>query len=276
MHKILILDENSKLRSLLEEIARVEDEEIEMFWAAGRFDADTIIQQEAPQVMLVNIDSSACYSSAKSLVKQNNCPAIVVMGETLKENTEDKTKKKELQKLKALEEIQFPFDPDKICETLENALFKAEGKYDEITGLYKKSCFDYRMARLMRRKTKGTFFSLSLDAYSFADNPSNPLQLQMAAYAFKTNMPDNGITGINKATLLGFIPSEKPRAETVKFIEELIGTVCSAVGDPPIYICGGAAESEAYDFSLEKIYQYADKATAISKDAGKNCVKFYK
>lgn len=276
MYKVLILDENSKLRSLLEEIARVEDEEIEMFWASGRIDADTIIQQEAPQLMLVNTDSSSCYSAAKALVKQKNCPGIAIMGEKLKEKKEDKTEKKELQKLKALEEIQLPFDPDNICEALENALFKAEGKYDEITGLYKKSCFDYRMARLMRRKTKGTFFSLSLDAYSFADNPSNPLQLQTAAYAFRTNMPEDGITGINKATLLGFIPTEKPREETVKFIDGLIKTICEAAGDPPIYICGGAAESGFYDFSQEKIYQYADKATAVSRDAGKNCVKFYK
>lgn len=275
MHKILILDENSKLRSLLEEIARAEDEEIEMFWAAGKFDADTIIQKESPNVMMVNVDSGSCYSAAKSLAKQKGCPRILVIGTTLEEKNADKNAKKELQSLKALDEIQLPFDPDTLCETLENALFKAEGKYDEVTGLYKKACFDYRMERLMRRKTKGTFFSLSLDAYSFAANPSKPLQLQPAAYAFKTNMTE-GIIGINKATLLGFIPGEKPRAETVKFIDGLIKTVCEAAGDPPVFICGGAAESEAYDFSLEKIYQYADKATAISNDAGKNCVKFYK
>lgn len=276
MYKVLILDENSKLRTLLEEITREEDEEIEMFWASGRIDADTIIQNEAPQLMLVNTDSGSCYSAAKALMKQQNCPSIAVMGEKLKEKNENKTEKKELQKLKPLEEIQLPFEPVEICEALENALFKAEGKYDEITGLYKKSCFEYRMERLMRRRTKGTFFSLSLNAYSFADNPSNPLQLQMAAYAFRTNMPENSIMGINKATLLGFIPSEKPRAESVKFIEGLIKTICEAAGDPPIYICGGAAESEFYDFSPETIYQYADKATAVSRDAGKNCVKFYK
>lgn len=269
LHRLLVLDETPKVEILIREILEADGGEFEVKRASDKIDAEIAVNGDKPELALVSLASGKAVSALKSLIKKNICPPLVFMGNNLG------AKPKELSAVKAVDEIALPFDPDEFCLKIDDDIFLGAGKVDELTGLFKKGWFDYKMEKLMKKKVKGTLFCMSLDAYSFAANPPTMLQLQMASYALKSGFKD-GILAISGTMILGFFPSDKPRKENEKYINELIGTMCAAADQPPIFICAGAAESDMYDFSAEDTYVFANKAMSLSLDAGKNCVRYYK
>lgn len=270
MHNMLILDETPGVDLLFKEILELEGEEFNIRTAANKTDAELMIRNENPEMLIVSVDSEKCLSVLKALQKKKICPPVVIMGKNLEE------RQKELKPLKAIDGIELPFELPELCLKIEDDLFIAAGKVDELTGLFKKPWFDYKLEKLMKKKIKGTLFCMSIDAYSFAANPPTPLQLQMAAYALKANFEEDGILGINGTMILGFFPSQRPRRDNQKYIDNLIKTMCKAADEPPVFICAGAAESDMYDFSAVDTYVYANKAMGVSQEAGKNCVRYYK
>ncbi|MCM1055654.1 MAG: hypothetical protein NC394_09050 [Bacteroides sp.] len=270
MHNLLLIDETPNVDLLFKEILELEGEEFGIKTAADKTDAEMLIRDEKPEMLFVNADSEKCLGILKELNKKNICPPFVIMGKDPEE------KQKALGKLKAIDSVELPFDPKDFFFRTEDDLFLAAGKFDELTGLFKKPWFDCKLERLMKKKTEGTLFCMSIDAYSFAANRPNPLQIQMAAYALKTNFKEDGILGIHGTTVLGFFPTARPRRDNQKYIDGLIKTMCGAADEPPVFICAGAAESKTYDFSAEDTYVYANKAMGMSIEAGKNCVRYYK
>lgn len=270
IHKLLVIDEILSAGELIKEIVNADDNYTVLFTNA-RTEAETIVAKQSPDLILLNADSKVCLGIADGLKKKKECPPFVIMGKGIG-NGESK---KAFKNLKPLDEIKLPFDMDDLSQRLEEACFIAEGMIDEITGLYKKPCFDYKVSRLMKKKTKGVFFSISLNAYSFAANPSAPLQIQMSVFALKNGLKD-GILGINGNVVLGFIPLQEAQTKTETRLNKLIETMHNAVEGPEIFTPAGAVQSEDFDYSLEDMFLYADRAMELSKNEGKNLIKFYK
>ena len=269
-HKLLVIDEISSVGELIKEIVNT-DNNYTVCFANGKTEADKIFAKQRPDLILLNSDRKICLDIADYLKKVKDCPPFVIMGkglETAKNN-------KSLKKLKLLDEIKLPFDIDDLSQRLEEACFMAEGLIDEVIGLYKKTCFEFKVNRLMQKKTKGVFFSISLNAYSFAANPSAPLQIQMSVFALKDGLKD-GILGINGNVVLGFIPTQEAKSKTEARLNKLIETMHKAVEGPNIFTPAGAVQSQDFDFSLEDLFLYADRAMELSKNEGKNLIKFYK
>lgn len=270
IHKLLVIDEISSVGELINEIVNT-DGNYSVSFTNSRTEADKIVAKQRPDLILLNADSRVCLDIADGLMKKKDCPPFMIMGKTVEEGGNEKT----IKKLKPLDKIKLPFDIDSFCKKTEEACFLAEGLIDEITGLYKKPCFDYKVNRLLKKKTKGVFFSISLNAYSFAANPSNPIQIQMSVFALKNGLSD-GILGINGNVILGFIPSQEDQKKTEARLDKLIETMRNAVEGPEIFTPAGAVQSEQFDYSLEDLFLYADRAMELSKNEGKNLVKFYK
>ncbi len=269
LHRLLVLDETPKIEILFKEILEADGGEFEIKRASDKIDAELAVNEFNPELALVSLNSGKAVAALKSLQKKNICPPLVFMGNNLG------VKPKELLKIKAVDEIELPFDPAEFCLKIDDDIYLGAGRVDELTGLFKKGWFDYKMEKLMKKKVKGTLFCMSLDAYSFAANPPTRLQLQMATYALKSGFKE-GILAINGTMILGFFPSEGKRADNERYINGLIETMCAAADQPPIFICAGAAETDMYDFSAVDTYVYANKAMGLSLDAGKNCVRYYK
>lgn len=269
MHKLLILDDTPKIEILFKEILESDGDKFDIRKASDKIEADIALNEQKPEMAIVNIDSSKAVTVLKALDKKKECPPFVFIGRNLA------VKPKELLKMKPVDEISLPFDPEEFRTKTDDDMYIAMGKVDELTGLFKKPWFDYKLEKLMRKKVKGTLFCMSLDAYSFAANPPTQLQTQMAAYALKSSFRE-GILAIHGTMVLGFFPSDKPRKENEKYINGLIETMCAAADQPQIYICAGAAESDMYGYSAEDTYVYANKAMGQSLNAGKNCVRYYK
>ena len=269
MNKLLVIDENMGVSKLMGEIIALESEDYAVYGAATRMEAEGIMYKEKPPIVLVYVDSDNCVSAAESLLKKDKELRFLVMGRGLE------NRKNLLKKFKPIDKIELPFDPDKFVDIIDNAFFTAKDMVDELTGLYKKPAFDMKLTRLMNKKTKGTFFCISVDSYSFASNPASPLQFQMSVYAMKTKL-ENVLTGIKSGTVYGFIPTEEPREKVQALLDEVVQLMHGSVEGKEIFLAAGAAESEMYDYSVEDLYLYADKAMDLSRSSGKNCVKYYK
>lgn len=269
MFRLLILDETPGAGLFFREILELDGDRFDVRTAEEKTAAEMSVKEEKPDLMIVSADSEKCLSALKSLQQKKICPPFVIIGKSIDE------KQAEIKKLKAIDEIKLPFDIEEFTLKIEDDLFIAAGKFDELTGLFKKPYFDYKLEKLMKKKTEGTLFCMSIDAYSFAANPPTPLQLQMAAYALKSNFRE-GILGISGTMILGFFPSSKQRRDNQKYIDGLIKTMHAAADEPPVFICAGAAESKSCDFSAVDTYVYANKAMGLSLEAGKNCVRYYK
>ena len=268
MNKLLVIDESAGVPKLMSEILALESDDYTLYGAATRIEAEGILFKEKPPLVLVCVDSEACVAAAESLQKKDKELCFLFMGKNVE-------RKPLLKKFKPVEKIQLPFDPDKFVDIIDGAFFTAQNMVDELTGLYKKPAFDMKLKRLMKKKTKGTFFCISIDSYSFASNPATPLQFQMSVYAMKTKL-ENALTGINGGTVYGFIPTEEPREKIQAQLDEVVELMRSSVEGKEIFLAAGAAESEMYDYSLEDLYLYADKGMDFSRNLGKNCVKYYK
>lgn len=270
MHKLLILDEQEGVSALINEIINTEGY-YSVSFAGSRSEAESLLKNQSFSLILFTADSKSCLDAADALRRKKGCPPFVIMGRELN----DKGISKSYKRFKPIDEIRLPFEINDLFDRMEDDCFIAEGLVDELTGLFKKPCFDIKLERLMKKKTQGFFFCLSLNAYSFAANPSEPLQIQMAAYALKNNFKD-GILGISGNQIVGFFPSQRSKWDFVKQFNKLIATMCQAADKPEIFIAAGAAESDKYGFSPEELLLYADKAMALSGEEGKNLIKFYK
>ena len=268
MNKLLVIDENAGVPKVMSEILALESDDYTLYGAATRIEAEDVLFKQKPPVALVCADSDTCVAAAESLMKKSKELHFILMGK-------DPGKKSLVKKFKPVEKIELPFDPDKFVDMIDNAFFTAQNMVDELTGLYKKPAFDMKLARLMKKKTVGTFFCISVDSYSFASNPATPLQFQMSVYAMKTKL-ENALTGINGGTVLGFLPTEEPREKVQALLDEVVMLMHDAVEGREIFLAAGAAESEMYDFSVEDLYLYADKGLDFSRNQGKNCIKYYK
>lgn len=269
MHKLLILDDTPKVEILIKNILESDGDKFDIRKGTDKIGTDIALKEQNPEMLIVNTDSSKAVSVYTALDKKTECPPAVFIGKNLA------VKPKELNKIKAVDEIALPFVPEEFCLRMDDDIYKALGKFDELTGLFKKSWFDHKMEKLMRKRVKGTMFCMSPDAYSFAANPPTQLQRQMAAYALKSTFTE-GILAVHGTMILGFFPSDRPRKENEKYLNSLIDVMCKAADEPKIYICAGAAESELCDYSAVDTYVYANKAMAQSLSAGKNCVRYYK
>ena len=269
MNKLLVIDENAGVPKLMSEILALDSDDYTIYGAATRIEAEDVLFKEKPPVALVCVDSDVCVSAAESLMKKNKELRFILMGKNVEKH------KPLVKKLKPVGKIELPFDPDEFVDMIDDAFFAAQNLVDELTGLYKKPAFDMKLARLMKKKTAGTFFCISVDSYSFASNPATPLQFQMSVYAMKTKL-ESALTGINGGTVLGFLPGNEPREKVQALLDEVVKLMHDAVEGREIFLAAGASESEMYDFSMEDIYLYADKGMDLSRTSGKNCVKYYK
>ena len=269
MNKLLVIDENAGVPKLMSEILALESDDYTLYGAATRIEAEDVLFREKPPLALVCVDSDACIAAAESLLKKSKELRFLLMGKNVEKH------KPLVKKFKPVEKIELPFDPDKFVDMIDAAFFTAQNLVDELTGLYKKPAFDMKLKRLMKKKTIGTFFCISIDSYSFASNPATPLQYQMSVYAMKTKL-ENAITGINGGTVYGFLPTEEPREKVQALLDEVVELMRGSVEGKEIFLAAGAAESEMYDFSVEDLYLYADKGMDFSRNLGKNCVKYYK
>lgn len=269
MNKLLVIDENAGVAKVMNEILALESDDYALYGAASKIEAEDVLFKKKPQVALVCADSKNCAAAAESLQKKSNELRFILMSREM-----DKQKAL-VKKLKPVGKIELPFDPDEFVNMIDEAFFIAQDMVDELTGLYKKPAFDMKLKRLMNKKTVGTFFCISVDSYSFASNPATPLQFQMSVYAMKTKL-ENVLGGIQGGTIYGFFPTDKPRAEVQKLLDDVVMTMHDAVEGKEIYLAAGAAESEMYDFSVEDLYLYADKGMDFSRNQGKNCVKYFK
>lgn len=269
IHKILLIDDTPKIETLIKEILESDGGEFEIKKVSDKIDAEIALRELNPGLALAVADNARSVAVVKALLKKNICPPLVLMGKNLQ------VKPKELLGVETVEEITLPFKPEEFCLKIDDAIYKGAGRVDELTGFFKKDWFDYKLDKLMKKKVKGTLFCMSIDAYKFASNPPTKLQVQMVTYALKSKFKE-GILAINKTMILGFFPSDRPRAENERYIDGLIDTMCSATDQASIFVCAGAAESEMYDYSAEDMYLYANKAMSLSQDAGKNCVRYYK
>lgn len=273
LHKprILIIDENEGSIELFEEMINTENE-YELFLASKKIYAQNMILKENIDFILLSVDSSTCLSIGSALLKQKNCPPFVLMGKLF----ENEQAAADISRtFKPITVLKLPIELDDICEKIENASFVAENMIDELTELYKKPCFDYKLSKLMRKKTDGIFFCISLNAYSFAANPSKPLQIQMSVFALKNSFSD-ALLGISGNIVLGFLPTSMTKKDFEKRLNSTIDQMLEAAEKPIIYIPAGACESKDCDYSPEDMLLYADKAMAYSGYDGKNQVKFYR
>ncbi len=270
--KILIIDEQEGSLPLINQIINAENE-YQLFRESGKIKAGNILFKEKPDMILLCTDSKPCIQTAESLLKRRECPRFVLMGKGLEDG---KPTVSDFKRFKALDAFKLPFEMDEFSKRIEDASFIAEGMIDELTGLYKKPCFDFKLNKLMRKKVDGIFFCISLNAYSFAANPSLPLQIQMAVYALKISVDENTLLGISGNIIVGFIPTNMNEKEAEKMLNEIIEKMVEAADKPVIYIPAGACTSMQYNYSPEDMLIYADKAMAYSGSEGKNKIKFYK
>lgn len=269
--KILIIDELEAVLDLMNQAINYENE-YDLFLESKKINAQNIIFREKPDFILLCADSDASLIAADALLKLKECPPFVLMGKLFENDDEAR---EIIKRFKPLGTIKLPFELDEICETIEDDSFIAEGMVDGLTGLWKKPVFDYKMNKLMRKKPDGVFFSVSLNAYSFAANPSTPLQIQMAVFALK-NRFNEALLGISGNIVLGFLSTDKPAKDIEKRLNDAIDEMLEAAEKPIIYIPAGACESKTCSYSPEDMLISADKAMAWSGYEGKNRVKFFK
>lgn len=269
--KLLIIDEHGGTLDLLNEVINTE-KEYKLFIESKKINAQDKVYKEKPDLILLCADSSVCLSTGDALLKLKNCPPFVLMGKVF---ANERAAADIVRRFKPMDTITLPFEIDEICQKIENDSMIAEGMVDELTELWKKPCFDYKLNKLMKSKSNGVFFCVSLNAYSFAANPSKPLQIQMSVFALKNRFSD-ALLGISGNIVLGFLPTDRPKKEIEIRINNAISEMIEAAEKPIIYIPAGACESKDYDYSPEDMLLYADKAMAWSGYEGKNKVKFYK
>lgn len=261
MRKLMLIDENSAAPVVIQEVLNFENR-YKVCGAVGKFGAEDTLKKEKPELILVNTDNDTCVASAVNLSKLESCPDIVLFG-TGKKNIK-------LSK-KPLDVIELPFDTEDFCERIEDAYFTAKGFWDPITGLFKKQCFDVKLERLMAKKTNGVCFEMGLNAYSYAANPSTPLQIQMAVYAMKTELK-GAIFGINSNVIVGFLPVSLSNEEAQKKFEQVVALMCEAAGEPKIYITAGISFADERDYSVDDMLLFADKGMGLSRGQGSNTV----
>lgn len=272
LHKprILIIDENEGVVDLFDEIINT-DNEYELFFENKKISTQDALLKENFDFILLCADSDICLDIGRALLKEKNCPPFALMGRVF----ENKDKAKDVVKaFKPIDTVKLPIELDDICEKIEYISFKAEGMIDEMTELYKKPCFEYKLGKLMKKKTDGIYFCISLNAYSFAANPSTPLQIQMAVFALKNSFSD-AMLGINGNIAMGFLPTSMTKKDFEKRLNDTIKQMLEAAEGPAIYIPAGACTSRDRDYSTEDVIIYADKAMEYSSNEGKNQVKFY-
>lgn len=269
-HKLLIIDDYSGVKDLISEILNSEGE-YSVSFAKNRVEAEDAVIKERPGLILLNADGKSSAGIAEAVRKIKECPPFVIMSKAEDNEERDHIFKK----LKTFEEITLPFDIDDFETRVEDACFKAEGHIDELTGLYKKPAFDAKISKLMKKETKGILAYMSLNAYSFAANPSNPIQIQMAVYALKNELSE-GLLGIQGNEIMCFIPTVDTENKIESRLNKLITVMKEAADKPDIFINAGATESERWNYSYEDMLLYADRAMEYSKNEGKNLVKFYK
>lgn len=261
MRKLMLIDENSAAPAIIQEVLNFENR-YKVYGAVGRIEAEDTLKKEKPELILVNTDNANCVTTAVNLSKFEGCPDFVLFG----------TEKKDIKlSKKPLDIIELPFDTEDFCERIEDAYFTAKGLWDPITGLFKKQCFDVKLERLMAKKTDGVCFEMGLNAYSYAANPSTPLQIQMAVYAMKTEL-EGALFGINSNVIVGFLPVGLSNEEAQKKFEQVVALMCEAAGEPKIYVTAGISFAGERDYSVDDMMIFADKGMGLSRGQGCNTV----
>ncbi|MCM1297998.1 MAG: hypothetical protein NC203_05350 [Firmicutes bacterium] len=265
MRKLMLIDENSAAPSIIGEVLNFESR-YRVFGAAGRIEAEDLMKKERPELIMVNTDSESNISAAAAVSKLSGCPDLVFFGAEKKEVKLPK---------KPLDEIKLPFNMEDFCERIEDAYFTALGLKDPITGLFKKQCFDVKLERLMAKKTDGVYFSMGLNAYSFAANPPTPLQIQMSVYALQNKLEQEGaLFGLNGNIIVGFLPSVREHGEVEKLFEETVSQMCEAAGEPQIFVTAGISYANEQGYYIDDMLLNADRGMGLSRSQGCNKVMY--
>lgn len=270
MKKLLLIDDNPLAEKLLGEIL---PDDVTVISAPAGVQCEAVLHKEQPKLLLVNTGCKDIFHFLEKLIKQKlteGC-GIVFMG-----TGEDiKAHMQTIKKFAPLDCIFLPFSPEELEEKVDEAFITVLGMRDEMTGLYKKPCFDGKVQRLMKRKVNGALFSMNLDRLSFASNAINGAELQLCVYAIKHEMSD-ALLGVNGDEIMGFFPYNGPHSGASERMDKLIATIREAVTDGKVYVSVGLACAEDYDFDYEEAYVDANRALGVARSGGKNCCRFYR
>ena len=117
LHRLLVLDETPKIEILFKEILEADGGEFEIKRASDKIDAEIAVNEYNPELALVSLNSGKAVAALKSLQKKSICPPLVFMGNNLG------VKPKELLKIKAVDEIELPFDPAEFCLKIDDDIY---------------------------------------------------------------------------------------------------------------------------------------------------------
>lgn len=265
MRKLMLIDENSAAPSIIGEVLNFENR-YKLWGAAGKIEAEDVLQRERPELILVNTDNDNNISAAIALSKLNGCPDLMLLS----------SEKKDIKLAKKpLDEIKLPFNMDDFCERTEDAYFTAIGLREPTTGLFRKQCFDVKLERLMAKRIDGVYFCMGVNAYSYAANPPTPLQIQMAVYALKNKLePLGALFGLNGNMIVGFLPSNQDHSAVEKQFEEIVAQMCEAAGEPQIFVTAGISYADEQDYYIEDMLLRADRGMGLSRAQGCNKVMY--
>ena len=270
MKKILVVDENQPLYKLMEEIL---PDDITIVGAPAGIYAGGMVTSEQPQLVIAHINCKDVFSFLDKMNKEQMLEnmRVIFMGKA----EELSAKAAELQQYRPLDRLELPFTPERLEEAVDEAFITVLGLRDELTGFYKKPCFDSKIKRLLEKKEKGALFLINLDKYSYASNTVNDAQLQLRVYALQKELK-GAVLGRNGDQLMGFMPGDEGKEAFIKRMDKMIETVSGAADDSKIYISVGAAFSETYNYDYDEMWGDADRALGVARSGGKNCCRFYR
>lgn len=268
MKKLLVVDENPPLARLLSEVL---PDDITVVSAPSGVYGGGIITKEQPNVILAHVCCKDVFSFLEKLDKEQMLGRmqLILMGneQQLAENAA------EIGKYPYAERVVLPFELDLIENVIDEAFITALGQRDELTGFYKKPCFDGKLEKLMQKRTDGVLFYINIDKYSFASNNISDAELQLRLYALKQTL-DGAVMCRNGDYIIGFFKGDS-KETAVQRLNKMIEIV-GAAEQTQIYISAGAACAETYGYNYEDMCGDADKALGVARGAGKNCCRFYR
>ena len=268
MKKLLVVDENPPLARLLGEVL---PDDIAIVSAPSGVYGGGIITKEQPDVILAHVCCKDVFSFLEKLDREQMLGKMqhILMGNEsqIAENAA------ETAKYPLAERLTLPFELEQAENLIDEAFITALGQRDELTGFYKKPCFDGKMEKLMEKRTDGVLFYINIDKYSFASNNISDAELQLRLYALKQTL-DGAVMCRNGDYIMGFFKGDDKNSAAER-LNNMIDVVGKAERTE-IFISVGGACAETYGYNYEDMCGDADKALGVARSGGKNCCRFYR
>lgn len=268
MKKLMVVDENPPLARLLGEVL---PDDIAIISAPSGVYGGGIITKEQPNVILAHVCCKSVFSFLEKLEREQMLSKmqLILMGN----EGQLAEKAAEAAKYPYAERLLLPFELEQAETVIDEAFITALGQRDELTGFYKKPCFDGKMKKLMEKHTPGVLFYINIDKYSFASNNISDAELQLRLYALKQTL-DGAVMCRNGDYIIGFFKGDDKISATER-LNNMIDVVGKAE-QTAIFISAGGACAETYGYNYEDMCGDADKALGVARGAGKNCCRFYR